>query len=160
MTKPKRSQRLRVVAANRKSCICGLPSPWNVSLFRVTSWLLDSDKFCGSLSSGSVCAEAEWDPRLPSSRSTHTSAGATSPGTIRWLLSSHTTLDCHSRTPLPLLCTPHVCMPYLLALDPASAMLHSYSFLFMQCLPSGSLARFWLAMHKVMLAVTSHTCHF
>ncbi|KAG0711863.1 Axin-1 [Chionoecetes opilio] len=49
----------------------------------VTSWLLDSDKFCGSLSSGSVHAEAEWNPRLPSSRSTHTSASATSPGTIR-----------------------------------------------------------------------------
>lgn len=71
--------------------------------FRVTSWLLDSDKFCGSLSSGSVCAEAEWDPRLPSSRSTHTSAGATSPGTIRWLLLSHTTLTCHSWIPLALL---------------------------------------------------------
>lgn len=59
-------------------------SMWCV-LFRVTSWLLESDKFSGSGSTSSVYPEHEWDPRLRGSRSTHTAAGATSPGTLRWL---------------------------------------------------------------------------
>ncbi|XP_045594922.1 axin-1 isoform X2 [Procambarus clarkii] len=58
-------------------------TPFASSTERVTSWLLESDKFCGSVSSSSVYPETEWDPWLPGNRSTHTAAGATSPGTLR-----------------------------------------------------------------------------
>nr|XP_027209204.1 axin-1-like [Penaeus vannamei] len=58
-------------------------APSASSTERVTSWLLESDKFSGSGSTSSVYPEHEWDPRLRGSRSTHTAAGATSPGTLR-----------------------------------------------------------------------------
>lgn len=64
--------------------VCAI-SKWNsVYIFRVTTWLLENDKFCGSVSSGSVCAETEWNIRgVAGVRSTHTAAGTTSPGTLR-----------------------------------------------------------------------------
>ncbi|XP_037788937.1 axin-1-like isoform X1 [Penaeus monodon] len=63
-------------------------APSASSTERVTSWLLESDKFSGSGSTSSVYPEHEWDPRLRGSRSTHTAAGATSPGTLRRSASS------------------------------------------------------------------------
>ncbi|KAK7077861.1 hypothetical protein SK128_015271 [Halocaridina rubra] len=58
-------------------------TPSASSTERVTSWLLENDKFTGSVSSTSGYPDVDWDPRLRGSRSTHTAAGATSPGTLR-----------------------------------------------------------------------------